>query len=337
MELKVKQGRKETSPPFLTIPSIIGILNKEGLGVSVQGPDDILVDHLCSLENADRNSLAYYVGKDEESLAHLQESVLICLPGVRPKNSKVARLETDEPQMAFYIVAQYFGPLTEEPSIHPTAVIHPEASIHPTASIGAFAVLEKCRIEEAAIIHPHVQIYQNTVIGKAVTIEAGSCIGATGQMWTWAKDGKKWVLPQLGKTMIRDHCFIGSNVTIARGALQDTFIAERCRISHGSMIGHGCHFDEDTFISNGVAISGGVKTGKSCFLGTGSRYRSGVVLGNGITVGVGAVVIKSFLEDNLVIAGVPAEILKRTEPGVKLKGVPHSPGSCRKKGGGNSH
>jgi UDP-3-O-[3-hydroxymyristoyl] glucosamine N-acyltransferase len=285
----------------------------------------MIVDHICSIENADRNSLAYYVGKDLDSLSHLQESVLICLPGIIPRNLNVTRLETDEPQLAFYILAQYFGPSPEGPSIHPTAVIHREAIVHPTASIGAYSILEKCVIGEGAVVHPNVQIYKNTEIGKGVIIEASSCIGATGQMWTWAKDGKKWVLPQLGKTIIMDHCFVGSNVTIARGALHDTIIGRGCRISHGSMIGHNCKFGEDTFISNGVAISGGVTTGKYCFLGTGSRYRSGVILGNNITVGVGAVVVGNFTEDNLVIAGIPAKIIKKVESGVKLIGVPHKP------------
>jgi UDP-3-O-[3-hydroxymyristoyl] glucosamine N-acyltransferase len=328
-------GRKEAELPFLRIPSIIEILKREGIEVTVQGSHHIIVDHLCTLENADRNSIAYYVGKDQNSLAHLQESVLICLPGVIPRNPNITRLETDEPQLAFYIVAQYFGPLLEEASIHATVVIHPEAIVHPSANIGAYSILEKCIIGEGAVIHSNVQIYKNTKIGKGVTIEASSCIGATGQMWTWAKDGKKWILPQLGKTIIMDDCFIGSNVTIARGALHDTIIGKGCRISHGSMIGHNCNFGEETFISNGVAISGGVTTGKYCFLGTGSRYRSGVILGNNITAGVGAVVVENFLEDNLIIAGVPAKIIKRAEPGVKLIGVPHNLPFCKETGEGN--
>jgi len=317
----------ERKPHFLGVHSVIEILNKEGIEVSVQGPLHIIADHLCSLDNADRNSLAYYVGKDPDSLSHLQESLLICLPGVVPRNPNVTRVETNEPQLAFYIVAQYFGPLPEKPSIHETAVVHPEAIVHPSASVGAYSIVEKCIIGKGTIIHSNVQVYQNTIIGDGVTIEASSCVGATGQMWTWGRDGKKWILPQFGKTVIMDNCFIGSNVSIARGALQDTIIGKGCRISHGSMIGHNCIFGEETFVSNGVAISGGVTTGKNCFLGTGSRYRSGVILGNQITVGVGAVVVENFLEDNLVIAGVPAKVVKKDKSGVKLVGVPHKPAS----------
>ncbi len=317
--------KKDEKRRFLEITSIIEILRKEGIEAAIQGPAHIMVDHLGSIDNADKNSLAYYVGDDPDSLCHLQDSLLICLPGVIPKNPNVTRLETNEPQLAFYIVAQYFGPVPEEPSIHATAVIHPEAIVHPSASVGAYSILEKCIIGEGAIIHSNVQVYRDTKIGNGVTIEASSCIGATGQMWTWGKDGKKWILPQLGKTIIMDNCFIGSNVTIARGALRDTIIGRGCRISHGSMIGHNCNFGEETFISNGVAISGGVTTGKNCFLGTGSRYRSGVNLGNNITVGVGAVVVEDFMEEDSIIAGVPAKKIKKAEPGKKLVGVPHKP------------
>lgn len=330
MELKQQCGKVGQELPPLDVLSLIEILKREGVETTAKGENNNMVYRLSSIENAGHNSLTYYVGRNPNCLSHLEGGVLICLPGIIPKNLSVTRLETDEPQLAFYILAQYFGPAQKEPSIHPTAIIHPDAIVHSKASIGPYSILEQCVIGEGSVVHANVQIYGKTEIGRGVIIEAGSSIGATGQMWAWAKNGRKWHLPQLGKTIIKDHCFVGSNVTIARGALQDTILGSGCRISHGSMIGHNCKFGEDTFISNGVAISGGVTTGKNCFLGTGSRYRSGVKLGNNITVGVGAVVVEDFIEEGLIIAGVPAKVIKKAEPGVKLAGIPHKPAFSEK-------
>lgn len=76
------------------------------------------------------------------------------------------------------------------------------------------------------------------------------------------------------RTRIGSHCTIRPGVVIARTA--DGFSAT---------IGDYCHLGANSVILNGVS------------------------LGNNVTVGAGAVVTKSFEEDNIVIAGVPARII----------------------------
>lgn len=53
--------------------------------------------------------------------------------------------------------------------------------------------------------------------------------------------------------------------------------------------------------------------GDDCWLGAHSIVLPGVQLGNHVVVAAGAVVTKSFLEDNIVIGGNPARIIKRLE------------------------
>ncbi|EOJ3081127.1 DapH/DapD/GlmU-related protein, partial [Acinetobacter baumannii] len=50
--------------------------------------------------------------------------------------------------------------------------------------------------------------------------------------------------------------------------------------------------------------------GDKCWIGMNSVILPGVVLGNGTIVAAGAVVTKSFKQGNIVIAGVPAKIIK---------------------------
>jgi len=304
------------------VSEIIQVLEKEGLEVSIYGVKDIVADHLCSLEHADKGALCFYIGNDIGKLDHLEHCVLICNQGVLSCNNTVTHIATKNPKLAFYIVAQKFTPSKPDPNIHPSCIIHPEAKIHPSVYIDPFCVLDNCEIKENVILHSNVRIYSNTVIGANTVIEANTCIGATGQVWAWGEDGKRWELPQIGGTIIGDDCFIGSNVTIVRGALGDTIIGNECRISHGTMLGHNCHIGDHTFISNGVAISGSVTVGDHCFLGSGSRYRPGTSLGHNIYVGVGAVVIHDFYEEGSVLTGVPAEIKKVIQDNVKLAGIP---------------
>jgi len=313
----------------LDILEIVKSLENEGIRVDIGGPLNRMVDHLKNIELADAYSLTFYIGRDEAALDHLNDCALICLPGVEPRSSTVTSLFTDDPKLAFYIAAQAFMPEPSPAGVHPTAIIHPEATVHPSAFIGPYCLIDRCTIGEGTYIQSHIRIGDNSRIGKNVNIETGTYIGATGQVWAWDKQGKKWIMPQLGGVIIEDDCFIGSNITIVRGALQDTVLGKGCRIAHGSMIGHNCNFGRETFISNSVAVSGSVTTGKYCFLGSGSRYRPGISLGDNITVGVGAVVIESFQDKGAVLAGVPARIIKKVELGEKLTGFPIKPNTLR--------
>lgn len=307
------------------ITEIVKCIMSEGIQIEINGSADVIVDHVANIEAADKHALTFYTGHDESVINSLNDCALFCLPGTKLENSSVTMLFADDPKLAFYVAAQSFKQDLPQKGIHSTAIIHANARVHPTAFIGPYCVLDECIIGEDAYIQSHIRIGDKCQIGNKVYIETGSCIGATGQVWAWGKDGRKWMMPQFGGVIIGDNCFIGSNVTIARGTLQNTIIGKNCRIAHGSMIGHNCCFGEETFISNSVAVPGSVSTGRHCFLGSGSRYRPGITLGNKITVGVGSVVLSDFIEDNLVIAGVPAKIIKKAFPGIKLAGIPQNP------------
>lgn len=54
-----------------------------------------------------------------------------------------------------------------------------------------------------------------------------------------------------------------------------------------------------------------IKIGDNCWIGSGSIILPGVELANHIVIAAGSVVNKSFTEDNLLIGGIPAKIIKK--------------------------
>lgn len=54
-----------------------------------------------------------------------------------------------------------------------------------------------------------------------------------------------------------------------------------------------------------------IKIGDNCWLATNSTILPGVELGNHVVVAAGAVVTKSFKQDNILLGGVPAKIIKK--------------------------
>ncbi|ODQ44164.1 hypothetical protein PICMEDRAFT_20568, partial [Pichia membranifaciens NRRL Y-2026] len=56
-----------------------------------------------------------------------------------------------------------------------------------------------------------------------------------------------------------------------------------------------------------------ITIGDGCWLGAGATVLPGVTLGKNCVVAAGAVVTKSFLEDGLVLVGVPAKVTERLD------------------------
>ena len=76
---------------------------------------------------------------------------------------------------------------------------------------------------------------------------------------------------------------------------KDARIGNNCRIHVGVNIG---------------GFNGGVPViGDNVYIGPGAKIFGGITIGNNVSIGANAVVNKSF-PDNVVIAGVPAKIIK---------------------------
>ena len=123
-----------------------------------------------------------------------------------------------------------------------------------------------------------------------------------------------------------------SRVTNANKIQVGTTAKKSFAVSGGCYIqgGNGIQIGDGTIFGPGVKIisanhdvedpertwqeSGPIVIGRNCWIGANAVILPGVQLGDRIVVGAGAVVTKSFPSD-VVIAGVPAELLRRMDGG----------------------
>lgn len=305
----------------ITLESIIELLESNSMNFSVSG-NNISIKKIAALAPQVEDALCYYVGNDPAMLSGIENSIIICKPGIILDSSKNNTLiYTDHPQLCFYHTSMLFEDKPDI-AIHSQAIINPSAEIGKEASIGAFCEIEECILGDNVRIDNGVKIHRGTVIGNNVRIEANSVIGAAGVMWAWDSDGNKIPCQLTGNVIIEDNVFIGANITIVRGPFENkpTIIGKETMMSHGTMIGHGSVVGACNHFANNVAIAGSVTTGENCFFGSGSIVRPHITLSNDIIVGAGAVVVKDFLQDGAILIGTPARIMKSKKDTVS--GVP---------------
>lgn len=76
-------------------------------------------------------------------------------------------------------------------------------------------------------------------------------------------------------------------------------------------IGKNCILHGENCIGNNGVTKDAPIIGDNCDIGIGAKIIGGVKLGNNIKIGANAVVTKSFEEDGIILAGVPAKIIGR--------------------------
>jgi UDP-3-O-[3-hydroxymyristoyl] glucosamine N-acyltransferase len=173
-------------------------------------------------------------------------------------------------------------------------------TIYPNAFIGT-----SCKIGDDSIIYPNVTIREEVTIGKRVVIQSGASIGDDGFGFLQI-DGKHVKIPQVGTIEIGDDVSIGSNVTIARAALDKTIISSGVKIDNHSHIAHNCIIGENSMLIAYAKLAGGVKIGKNVMLAEDVGVTDHVEIADNCMVGAASNVYKS-LEPGSVVWGSPAK------------------------------
>ena len=115
------------------------------------------------------------------------------------------------------------------------------------------------------------------------------------------------------RATIGNGCFIGKMAIVNSKSI----VCDDCIVNSKALIEHGCYVSDHANISTNSVINGDVCVGTGSFLGSCSVTRGQLKIGNWVTVGAGAVVVDN-VEDNKIVAGVPARIIKDCNNGEEL-------------------
>lgn len=296
-----------------TLKDIADLLEAEPIGDST-----CLISGIMTLEQAQPGQISFldnphylkYLLKTNASVVILRRELLDQCP--------CNAIITQDPYLAFAKVAKLFEKKTNHlPDIHPTVVLGNNTKIHPSVHIAPYCVIgDDVCLEEGVVVEagcylgnavrigansrlfPKVVLYQDTLIGARTSIHSGSILGSDG--FGLAKEKGKWVkIPQLGRLKVGNDVEIGANVTIDRGALADTLIADGVKLDNQIQIGHNVSIGENTAIAGCTGIAGSTRIGKNCLIG-------------------GGVCINGHIEicDHVMITGMSSVVHSIREPGV---------------------
>jgi len=216
-----------------------------------------------------------------------------------------------KPRLAFIRIMQAYFQEDRLYTISPTAVIDTEALLDPDIYIGSYTSIGKCIIGAGTIIYGNVYIYSNVKIGKNVVIHAGTVIGADGYSYERNEKGELEKFPHVGGVVIEDEVEIGSNTSIDRGTLGDTFIGRGSKIDNQCHIAHNVIIGKHCVVVAQSLIGGGTKIGDFSWVAPCVCLRDGITIGKNTVIGMGSVVTKN-IDDNCLVLGVPAKVVRKT-------------------------
>lgn len=282
---------------------------------------------LNDIERAKAGEISFVVSeKYADKLAQTGASAVLVPPSLaqaaRPQGCIL--LVCPDPYLAYAKVSQLFSQAPKLQGVHAAAVIANSAKVHATACIGAHAVIgervqigahtqigagavleDDVSIGEHSCLKANVSVHYGCKIGSQVLIQANSVIGSDGFGYA-PKQGGWEKIAQLGTVIIGNRVEIGANVTIDRGALQDTIIADDVIIDNQVHVAHNVEIQNATAIAGGVGIAGSTKIGKNCLIGGASGITGHIEITDGVCLAGMSMVTNHIKESGWYASGLPS-------------------------------
>ncbi len=150
--------------------------------------------------------------------------------------------------------------IAEDANVHASVIVSDGVEIGESTEIGPNTVIgpgvrigRDCRIGANVVI-------EAALIGNNVTIKSNTVIGGSG-FGLFPDDQGLSAIPHFGRVIIQDRAGIGSNVSIDRGAFDDTVIGEGSKLDNLVHIGHNVQMGRNSLIAAFGGISGSVNIG----------------------------------------------------------------------------
>ena len=265
--------------------------------------DDCLIDNVADINHAVKGQLAFiYNPRYLDALVTTNASAIILKEEWLEQCDRPA-LVSDNPRLAFVKATRALNPETQDRTgIAESAVVAEDAVVPDSVYLGHNVVIhagvvlgENVQIEagcviahdvilgDNCVIHPNVVIEHSSQIGRNCTIYSGVVIGTDG--FGYERDGDSYLkIPQIGKVIIGNDVDIGANVTIDRGALQDTVIHDGVKLDNLVQVAHNVEIGEHTVISSFTGIAGSTRIGKNCLIGGGVGIRDNIEIASNVMI-----------------------------------------------------
>ena len=284
-----------------------------------------IVSDIATMEKAGADDICFfYDKKSKEKAAGVRAKACVTtkeLAAFLPEN--VIILEHDNPKLAFLkLNVAFYSEYAPKAGISDKASIHPSAQIGQNCFIGDFAVIEEnavigdnCRIESGAYIGRACKIGHRCrigsnayvsycVMGNDCYIYTGARIGADGFGFNLI-EGKHCRIPQIGRVIIGNDVEIGANSCVDRGALDDTVIADGCRVDNLVQIAHNDQFGHGCVLVAQVGIAGSCTFGDYVVCGGQTGFADHLKVGSGAQIAAQSGVMRD-VEPGAVLLGTPA-------------------------------
>lgn len=265
--------------------------------------EDCLIENVADINHAETGQLAFiYNPKYLDALLTTRASAII-LKEEWLSHCNGSALVNNNPRLAFVKATRELNPGDlKKVGISGSAVVDDNAIVPDSVYLGHHVVIHSgvvlgegvqinsgcivshdVSIGDNTIIHPNVVIEHSTEIGKNCTIYSGVIIGTDG--FGYERDGDSYLkIPQIGKVVIGDDVDIGANVTIDRGALQNTIIHNGVKLDNLVQVAHNVEIGEHTVISSFTGIAGSTKIGENCLIGGGVGIRDNIEIASNVMI-----------------------------------------------------
>ncbi len=315
----------------LSIRTIAGIAG----GRVVSGGHDVLIASVAEIHAATADDVVF-VEHEKDLERALESHAGAVIAGEFAACAKTGRplIVCAQPKLGFVrVAARLCSPVRRRPGVHATA------AVDPTAQLGRdVAVAERVSIEAGARIGDRTQIgpgsvigggtfigsdcdikanvvaYPGTKIGDRVVVHAGAVLGSDG--FGFVRDeatGRYEKFPQVGWLEIGNDVEIGANVTVDRGALGATVIADGTKFDNLVHIGHNVRVGSNVVMAAQVGIAGSSTVGDNVMMGGQVGIGDHVHVGEGAILGgqTGVPSGKVLRGKGVVFWGTPARPLKQ--------------------------
>ena len=292
----------------MKIKEILEYLDSIGIAYTFNGNDCDVVSGFSSLSNYKESSFTWIkTSKNIPESFDLAQVKLAIVSNEIPELA-INYIKTNESKRAFFsVIENFYERKVDRPKIGQNTYISKDVKLGENVIIGHNCVLDgNITIADHTIIWNNVTIINKVIIGKNTEVQSGTIIGHDDFAWAEDEVGNKTMIKHYGGVEIGCDVYLGCNVIINRGTIDNTTIGSKCKIDMSNSISHNVIINENVSLVSGNNIYGSVNIGANTYIAGSCTVRNQIKIGSNAFIGMGAVVLKD-VEANTTVVGNPAK------------------------------